>query len=57
MAYVLARLVQTFDHFSLASEFQPEGSLPPPEWKGRPGRQAFEKIWPASALTLYVKVC
>ena len=56
-SYFLVRLLQEFDTFSLAPEFQPAGSLPPPEWKSRKGRQAVEKIWPAAALTLYIKVC
>ncbi|KAF8900848.1 cytochrome P450 [Gymnopilus junonius] len=55
MSYFLVRLLQQFDRFTLATEFQPEGSHPPSEWKGRKGRQSFEKIWPSAALTLYVK--
>ncbi|KAK7018487.1 cytochrome P450 monooxygenase CYP63 [Favolaschia claudopus] len=54
-SYFLVRLLQEFDTFTLATEFQPAGSLPPPEWKSRKGRQAVEKIWPAAALTLYIK--
>ena len=56
MSYFLVRLLQQFDRFTLALEAQPEGSLPPPEWKRRKGRQATEKIWPSCAMTLYVKV-
>ena len=56
MSYFLVRLLQQFDRFTLALEAQPEGSLPPPEWKHRKGRQATEKIWPSYAMTLYVKV-
>lgn len=56
MTFFLVRLLQQFDRFELALECQPEGSLPPPEWKGRKGRQTFEKIWPAAALTLFIKV-
>ena len=56
MSYFLVRLLQQFDRFTLASEFQPEGSQPPPEWKNRKGRQAFERVWPGAALTLFVKV-
>jgi hypothetical protein len=56
LTYFLIRLLQQFSSFSLAPEYQPEGSLPPPEWKERKGRQAIEKIWPSNALTLYVKV-
>jgi hypothetical protein len=56
MSYFLVRLLQKFDRFTLAQEFQPEGSLPPIEWKDLSGRQRFEKVWPSAALTLYVKV-
>ncbi|KAF8736947.1 hypothetical protein AX14_013681 [Amanita brunnescens Koide BX004] len=55
LTYFLIRLLQQFSSFSLAPEYQPEGSLPPPEWKDHKGRQATEKIWPSNALTLYVK--
>jgi cytochrome P450 len=51
----LVRLLQRFDTFTLCPEFQPEGSLPPPEWKTRQGRQSKERVWPGAALTLYVK--
>ncbi|KAF5344773.1 hypothetical protein D9757_013427 [Collybiopsis confluens] len=54
-SFFLVRLLQQFDTFTLAPEAQPEGSLPPLEWQGRKGRQAEEKIWPAAALTLFVK--
>ncbi|KAJ7479871.1 cytochrome P450 monooxygenase CYP63 [Mycena latifolia] len=54
-SYFLVRLLQEFDTFTLAPEFQPAGSLPPPEWKSRKGRQAVEQVWPAAALTLYIK--
>lgn len=56
MSCFLVRLLQKFDRFTLAQEFQPEGSLPPIEWKNRSGRQRFEKVWPSAALTLYIKV-
>lgn len=55
LTYFLIRLLQQFSSFSLAPEYQPEGSLPPPEWKERKGRQAIEKVWPSHALTLYIK--
>ncbi|KAF8882235.1 cytochrome P450 monooxygenase CYP63 [Infundibulicybe gibba] len=55
MSYFLVRLLQQFDEFTLAPECQPEGSLPPPEWQHKKGRQTVEKIWPAAALTLFVK--
>ncbi|KAJ3718098.1 cytochrome P450 monooxygenase CYP63 [Lentinula guzmanii] len=54
-SFFLVRLLQQFDTFSLAPEAQPVGSLPPLEWKRRKGRQAEEQIWPAAALTLFVK--
>jgi len=58
MTFFLVRLLQRFDRFDLALDCQPEGSRPPPEWRegGRKGRQRFENIWPAAALTLFVKV-
>ncbi|TFK68916.1 cytochrome P450 monooxygenase CYP63 [Pluteus cervinus] len=55
MSYFLVRMLQRFESFSLAPQLQPTGSLPPLEWKDRKGRQAFEKVWPSAALTLYVK--
>ncbi|KAH8113061.1 cytochrome P450 monooxygenase CYP63 [Phellopilus nigrolimitatus] len=54
-SFFLVRLLQQFDTFTLAPEFQPEGSLPPTHWKAKQGRQAIERCWPAAALTLYVK--
>ncbi|THG97119.1 hypothetical protein EW026_g4826 [Hermanssonia centrifuga] len=54
-SYFLVRLLQEFDTFTLASDVQPEGSLPPSEWKTGRGRQSMEKIWPAYAMTLFVK--
>lgn len=50
------RLLQQFDTFTLAPEFQPEGSLPPAAWKDGTGRKKVEQIRPTYALTLYVKV-
>ena len=55
-SYFLVRLLQQFDTFTLAPEFQPEGSLPPADWKNGQGRKTIEQIRPAYALTLYVKV-
>ncbi|KZS91082.1 cytochrome P450 monooxygenase CYP63 [Sistotremastrum niveocremeum HHB9708] len=55
-SFFLVRLLQEFDSFELTPEFQPEGSRPPASWKkeGR-GRAKVEKVWPATALTLYAK--
>ncbi|KAG6908239.1 hypothetical protein DXG01_005632 [Tephrocybe rancida] len=55
-SYFLVRLLQKFDRFTLAPEVQPAGSLPPREWKERKGRQRVEEVWPAVAMTLYVKI-
>ncbi|KAF5319303.1 hypothetical protein D9619_008466 [Psilocybe cf. subviscida] len=55
MSYFIVRLLQQFDRFTLAPEFQPPGTLPPSQWKSQSGRQSFERIWPAAAITLYVK--
>jgi cytochrome P450 len=54
-SYFLVRLLQQFDTFTLVPELQPEGSLPPSEWRNGTGRQKFERVWPAAAMTLYVK--
>lgn len=56
MSYFVIRLIQRFDRFTLTPQYQPQGSLPPAEWMKRSGRQNEEKIWPAAALTLFVKV-
>ncbi|KAF7791588.1 hypothetical protein EIP86_002605 [Pleurotus ostreatoroseus] len=53
--FFLVRLLQEFDTFTLAPDVQPEGSLPPVQWKEGRGRQAVEQIWPAYAMTLFVK--
>jgi len=55
ISYFLVKLLQQFDRFTLVPKVQPEGSLPPPEWQDREGRQRIEKIWPSAAMTLYVK--
>ena len=55
-SFFLVRLLQQFDKFELAPEFQPAGSAHPAEWKAKQGRQSIEKCWPAAALTLYVRV-
>ncbi|KIY51977.1 cytochrome P450 monooxygenase CYP63 [Fistulina hepatica ATCC 64428] len=54
-SYFLVRLLQRFNAITLAPECQPKGSLPPPEWKHLRGRQSYEAIWPAAALTLFIK--
>lgn len=54
-SYFLVRLLQHFDEFKLHSESQPPESRPREEWKLKEGRQAKEQIWPAAAMTLFVK--
>jgi len=56
-SFMLVRLLQVFDQFTLAQEESaPEGSLPPPEWKNSTkGRLAKEKIHPIHAVTIYSK--
>lgn len=56
MSVFLILVMQRFERFELAPDAQPGGSLPPPRWKHGRGRQAIEKIWPASALTAFIKV-
>ncbi|KAG6372704.1 cytochrome P450 monooxygenase CYP63 [Boletus reticuloceps] len=54
-SFFLVRLMQQFDTFTLATDAQPQSSLPPPEWKCGRGRQAVEMIRPEAAMTLFVK--
>ncbi|KAI9570041.1 cytochrome P450 monooxygenase CYP63 [Boletus coccyginus] len=54
-SFFLVRLMQQFDTFALATDAQPQSSLPPPEWKYGRGRQAVEMIRPDAAMTLFVK--
>ncbi|QRV75544.1 cytochrome P450 family protein [Ceratobasidium sp. AG-Ba] len=56
MSFFLVRLLQKFEAITLVPEAQPIGTLPPPEWKGAPGRKGFEKIWPSYHLTQSCKV-
>ncbi|KAA1473301.1 cytochrome P450 monooxygenase CYP63 [Dentipellis sp. KUC8613] len=54
-SFFLVRLLQRFDGVRLAPDAQPRESLPPAEWKTGRGRQCVEQIWPAAAMTLFVK--
>jgi len=55
-SFFLVRLLQEYEGFELTPEYQPEGSLPPAHWRTEGhGRAKIEKVWPANALTLYVK--
>lgn len=53
---MLVRLLQAFDGLELAPDVQPPDSLPPPEWKQAPGRQAQERFFPKTHLTMYAHV-
>lgn len=55
MTFFIVRLLQRVSGFELAPDAQPEGSLPPARWKYGEGRQAVEKIWPASSVTTFIK--
>jgi len=50
-------MVQRFAIIELAEDVQPANSKPPPAWKTMGGRVADEKIWPSTAVTMFVKVC
>lgn len=53
---MLVRLLQAFDGLELAPDAQTPDSLPPPEWKNASGRQAQERFFPKTHLTLYAYV-
>jgi len=56
-SFVLCVLLSRFK-FTLAPEYQPEGSRPPKEWqndRAELGRARDEKVWPLTAMTMNVK--
>lgn len=56
-SFVIVRLLQTFESFSVAqAEAAPAGSLPPASWKSMEDRRGVEECIPQSAMTLYAKV-
>ncbi|TFY81270.1 hypothetical protein EWM64_g2744 [Hericium alpestre] len=55
MSFFLVRIMQRFEKFELAPDAQLPESIPPDRWKAGSGRQAYEKIWPASSVTTYIK--
>jgi hypothetical protein len=59
VSFFLTVLLPKF-RLHLAPEYQPEGSAPRAEWKKdddkQMGRVRFERIWPLSSVTMYVKV-
>jgi len=50
---MLIRLLQTFDAVELDLDAQPAENRPPADWRTAPGRQAMERIFPKSHLTMY----
>ncbi|KAG8959346.1 hypothetical protein FRC00_001704 [Tulasnella sp. 408] len=56
-SFVMIRLMQLFDRFTLAQkEAAPASALPPASWKTANGRKAIEEAWPKNAITIYSKV-
>ena len=56
-SFFLCILLSRFN-FTLAPEYQPEGSRPLEEWKNvrsELGRVKDEELWPLSSMTMYVK--
>ena len=53
---LIVKLLQQYEHFELAPDAQPRGSVPPSKWKDGEGRQALEQCWPNCALSLGIKV-
>ena len=53
---MLIKLLQSVDSFELDLAAQPADSLAPEGWKAMPGRQAIEKLFPKSHLTMHIHV-
>ncbi|KAF4568490.1 hypothetical protein EYR36_010502 [Pleurotus pulmonarius] len=54
MSFMVIRLLQAFDSFSLDEDAQPPETRPHPEWKNEVGtRKGMEKFFPKVGLTLY----
>ena len=56
-SFLLCTLLPRFK-FTLAPEYQPEGTRPPEEWKNARselGRIREEEVWPRSSITMEVK--
>ncbi|KAF8665619.1 hypothetical protein AX16_000075 [Volvariella volvacea WC 439] len=52
-SFFLIRLLQNFRKIELAPEGHPEGTLPPPEWKGQPGTKGTDRVRIKAHLTMY----
>ena len=53
---MLIRLLQQFESIALSPESQDPATRPPAAWARRQGRQAIERFWPKSHLTMYAYV-
>ncbi|KAF4588561.1 hypothetical protein EYR40_010114 [Pleurotus pulmonarius] len=54
MSFMVIRLLQNFDSFTLAEDAQPPSTRPPAHWKESHGtRKAIEKFYPKVNLTMY----
>ncbi|KAF9486992.1 hypothetical protein BDN71DRAFT_1405357, partial [Pleurotus eryngii] len=54
MSFMIIRLLQAFDSFTLDEDAQPPETKPLPEWKNEVGtRKGMEKFFPKLGLTLY----
>ncbi|KAF9487380.1 cytochrome P450 monooxygenase pc-1 [Pleurotus eryngii] len=54
MSFMIIRLLQNFDSFTLAEDAQPPSTQPPAHWKETLGmRKAIEKFYPKVNLTMY----
>ncbi|KAK7049282.1 hypothetical protein VNI00_005883 [Paramarasmius palmivorus] len=53
MSFILIRLMQNFESFSLEPDATPSEFRTPPEWKTAPGRQAIDNFFPKLTLTMY----
>ncbi|KAG8983276.1 hypothetical protein FRB90_006154, partial [Tulasnella sp. 427] len=56
-SFVMIRIIQQFDRFTLAQkEAAPSSALPPDSWKtSKQGRKRVEETWPKNAITIYSK--
>ncbi|KZV86297.1 cytochrome P450 [Exidia glandulosa HHB12029] len=54
-SFFMIRFLQQVESLELASEFVPKGAEVPADWKNAKGRMGMERVWPKTAITLYVK--
>lgn len=56
VSFMLVRLLQSFSTIELDTTSQPPDTRPPESWKNVGGRQAIERIFPKSHLSIYSHV-